>query len=222
MTTFLSNFFASFFGDNVILATILISILPVIELRAGIPFGTNSAFWGELALSNWQSFGWSLLGTSLIVPIIALIFIPILNLLKRIRIFNKLAYAIENRVKSKSEKIEGAEEKCKNFSRGYWKKVLGIFVFVSIPLPFTGVWTGTCIAVFIGLDYLSTCISVICGNVVAGLLITLILQVFPWLNDWLFYIFLILVLVFVLYELIRHFLKKKPKENNSSNQESTD
>ncbi len=209
MTAFLNNLFANVFGDNIILATILISMVPIIELRGAIPFATNPGFWGELAMTNWTALGWSLLGSSLVVPIVAIIFIPIINWLKKIKLFKNLALAIENRVKSKSAKISGADETSQKFSAAWWKKVLAVFVFVAVPLPFTGVWTGTCIAVFIGLDYFTTCLTVAGGNLVAGLLITLILQFFPWLNDYLFYIFIILVFVIIAIELIRHFIKKK-------------
>lgn len=209
MTDFIHSIFASIFNDNVILATILIAMLPVIELRGAIPFATNPGFWGAAAMNQWQAFGWSLLGSSAIVPIVALIFLPLINWLKKIKLFSKIANWFENRIKSKTTNIENSEEKSKLFSPSYWKKMLAIFVFVAIPLPLTGVWTGTCIAVFIGLDYISTCLSVIAGNIVAGLIITLILEFFPWLNGWLFYIFLILVAVFVIYELVKYFIKKK-------------
>ncbi len=214
MTEFLNNLFATVFNDNIILATILIAMLPVVELRGAIPFATNFGFWGDLAMNQWTAFGWSLLGSSAIVPIVALIFLPIIKWLKTTRLFGKLATAIENRVKSKTTNIENAEEKSKRFSKAYWKKMLAIFVFVAVPLPFTGVWTGTCIAVFIGLDYISSCVSVIAGNVVAGLLITLILEFFPWLNNWLFYIFLIIIAVIVVYELIKFLISKKKTQNN--------
>lgn len=214
MTEFLHNLFATVFNGNVILATILIAMLPIIELRGAIPFATNPGFWGGFALNQWEAFGWSLLGSSAIVPIIALLFLPIINWLKKTKLFKKLALYIEDRVKSKSSNIEKADEKSKRFSKAYWKKLLAIFIFVAVPLPFTGVWTGTCIAVFVGLDYMSTCISVICGNIVAGLLITLILQFFPWLNNWLFYIFLILIAVVVIYEIIKIVINKKRAQRN--------
>lgn len=214
MTELIHNIFATIFGDNIVLATILIAMVPIIELRGAIPFATNTGFWSSIALNNWTAFGWSLLGSSAIVPLIALISIPMINWLKRTKLFGKLANALESRIKSKASTIEGAEEKAKRFSKSYWKKVIGIFIFVAIPLPMTGVWTGTCVALFIGLDFWSTCISVICGNVVAGLLITLILQFFPWLNDWLFYIFLILIALVLLYELIRFIVSKKKKTKN--------
>ena len=217
MTEILSNFFATVFGDNVILATILIAMVPIIELRGAIPFATNTNFWNIHALTNWTAFGWSLLGSSLIVFLVALIFIPIINWLKKTKLFGRIALAIENRIKSKSESIAGAEEKSVRFSKTFWKKVIAVFIFVAIPLPLTGVWTGTCIAVFVGLDYWTTCLTVIGGNVIAGILITLILVFFPALNNYLFYIFMGLVLLFIAYEVVRHLIKKcKSKDVNST------
>lgn len=207
--SFISDLFVKIFDGNVVLATILIAMVPIIELRGAIPFATNTSLWGSLAISNWKAMGWALLGSSIIVPIIALIFIPIINWLKRTKLFGKLASAIENRIKNKADSISNGEQKSERFSPAYWKKILAVFVFVAIPLPLTGVWTGTCVAVFLGLDYLSSCITVVLGNAVAGLLIALILKFFPWLNNYLLWIFLALVAIFIIYELIRHFIKKK-------------
>ncbi len=213
MTEFLHNLFVTIFNDNVILATILISMIPIIELRGAIPFGTNPGFWGSLALNHWESFGWSLLGSCAIVPILALIFLPIINWLKKTRLFHKLAEGIENRIKGKASGINDNNEKSVRFSKSYWKKVLGVFIFVAVPLPLTGIWTGTCVAVFLGLDYFTTCISVIGGNIIAGLLIALILEFFPWLNNYLFYIFIAIIVIVVAYEIIKHLIKKHKNKN---------
>lgn len=204
MTDLIHNIFLTIFGNNYILATILIAMVPIIELRGAIPFATKFC-----SMNNWTAFAWSLLGSSVIVPLIALISIPMINWLKRTKLFGKIANAIEKRIKNKASNFEGAEEKSKKFSKSYWKKMIGVFIFVAVPLPLTGVWTGTCVALFLGLDFLSTCISVISGNIVAGLLITLILEFFPWLNDWLFYIFLIIIAVVILFELIKHLIIKR-------------
>ncbi len=205
----IAEFFSKIFDGNVVLATILIAMVPIVELRGAIPFATNSKLWNTLALSNWKALGYALIGSSIIVPVVALIFKPIINLLKRTKPFSKLANAIENRVRNKATSMTGANEQGARFSRAYWKKVLAVFVFVAIPLPLTGVWTGSCVAVFLGLDYLTTCITVISGNIVAGLAIALILQFFPWLNDWLLWIFLAIVAVIIIYEVVRSIIKKK-------------
>lgn len=213
MTEFLSNLFSNIFGDNIILATVLIAMIPIMEIKGAIAFATNPGFWGELAMNNWEAMGWSLLGDCAIVPIIALVFLPLMNLLKKTKFFHKLAIGIENRIRGKSKDIEGADEKNKPFTRVWWKKVLAVFAFVSIPLPFTGVWTGTCIAVFIGLDYFTTCVIVILGNIVAGVILALMLQFFPWLNSWLFYIFIGIVLLVIVVEIIRHIVKKRKEKD---------
>ena len=218
MTELIHNIFSTLFGDNVKLATILISMIPIIELRGAIPFATNSGFWGDYSLTNWEAFGWSLLGSCLIVPILAITALPIINWLKRTKLFKKIALALENRIKEKSKSIDGAEEKFEKFSKSYWKKSLGIFAFVAIPLPLTGVWTGTVAALFLGLDFYTTCISVILGNVVAGLLISLMLLFFPWLNNWLFYIFILIVATVLIYELIRFVLTKKKSQSSKKEQ----
>lgn len=213
--SFISDLFVRIFNGNIVWATILISMVPIVELRGAIPFATNSKLWGDLALSNWKALGWSLLGSSLVVPIVVAIFIPIITWLKRTKLFGKLAGAVENRIKSKAENIGVENGENKKFSASYWKKILAVFVFVAIPLPLTGVWTGSCVAVFVGLDFLSTCVVVILGNIVAGLLIALILEFFPWLNNYLLWIFLAIVALVIVYEIIKHFIKRR-NENNTT------
>lgn len=217
MSEFFSTLFSHIFGNNIILSTIFISMVPVVELRGAIPFATNTQIWKNLALSNWQAFGWSLLGSCLIVPVLAGLFLPIIKWLKNTKAFKKFAILIENIIKNKAKSNENAEniEKLQKFTKKWWKRVVETFIFVAVPLPFTGVWTGTCVAVFMGLDFLTSCITVILGNIVAGLLITLILQFFPWLNNWLIYIFIAIVVIILLYIIIKAIIHKvKSKKAN--------
>ena len=213
MSEIIGKFFVEVFGNNVALATVLISMMPVIELRGAIPFATNSNFWSAKTLSNWSAYGWGALGSSAIVPILALLFFPLMKLLKKIKCFRKIANGIENSLTRKAESIGDVNQECKIFSSLYWKKFVAIFIFVAVPLPLTGVWTGTCLALFIGLDYASSCCSVIVGNLIAGFIITIILEFFPALNNWLFYIFLILIFVVALYSLIKHLIHRKNNKN---------
>lgn len=221
MTEFIREVFSTIFGENVILATIIIAMLPIIELRGAIPFGMSIEFWGTNALSNISSFVWSFLGSSLVVPIIALLFIPILNWFKKTKIFSKLADKIENRIKNKTDKINEDAEKnnvyreivCdselqKKNRRRRLLKALGLFVFVAIPLPLTGVWTGTCIGVMLGFNFWQTCAIVIWGNLCAGLIITFICSIFPNFTTIILYVFLACVVVFALYGFISSNIKK--------------
>lgn len=204
----MQEFFAKIFGDNVILATVLIAMLPIVELRGAIPFGMSVSFWGEKALTATQSFLWSFLGSSLVVPILALIFIPVLNWLKGTKLFHNIAEKLENRIKTKSDKIEDDAKSDKKNRSKFWLKAVGLFVFVAIPLPLTGVYTGTCIGVMLGFNFWQTCGIVIAGNLCAGLIMTFVCSVFPQFTNIILYVFLALVVFFVLYEVIKGLVKK--------------
>ena len=97
-----------------------------------------------------------------------------------------------------------------------------IFGFVAVPLPLTGVWTGTCVAVAIGLKYWQVVLSCILGNMVAGLIIMTVCAVFPQITTILFVIFLVIILLMIVYSLIKHFVSKisKSKESSQSQMQS--
>ena len=85
-------------------------------------------------------------------------------------------------------------------------------IFVAIPLPLTGVWMGTCLAVVLGLNFWETMASTIVGNLIAGIIISTICVIFPQFTHWLIYIFLILVIIVTLFEIIRNkIIKNKIK-----------
>lgn len=229
MTEFIENIFSNLFGNNVVLATILIAIVPVIELKGAIPFSMSPQIWGVAALPYWEAFLYGLVGSSMVVPILALIYIPIINWLKKTKLFKKLAEKLENRVNSKKERleektqidntnIESSGENKNNvdvqnkkivYNKKFFLKLFGVFAFVAIPLPLTGVWTGTCVAIALGLGFWWTCASVILGNVVAGLLITLISSLFGDATLIFFYILIAIILVFFVVKLILKLIKNK-------------
>lgn len=228
MTEAIQEIFKNIFGNNVILATILISMLPIIELRGAIPFGMSKTFWGANALKSWESFAFSFLGSSLVVPIIALLLKPILSWLKKTKLFKSLALKLENSFKKKSKKIEAdmkvedadtssdenvpldtSNEKRKTvYDKGFFLRLFGITLFVAIPLPLTGVWTGTAIAVMMNIPFGWTCLSVILGNLIAGLIMQTICAVFPNFTTWILIIFLCVTAVLIIYYLIKNKIKK--------------
>ena len=139
-------------------------MIPIVELRGAIPFGAAKSFWGENALSLWESFAYSVLGSTLVCVILTFLFWPILKWLKHTKLFNKLAGFIERKLHKNSESIDKKADAEKNEKRVWLIKFLGVFMFVAVPLPLTGVWTGTCLALFIGLSKKDTMISVISGG----------------------------------------------------------
>ncbi len=208
MSAWLKSLFAAIFGANSELATFIISMIPIVELRGAIPFGSAVSFWGENALPLWESFLIALAGSSLICVILTFIFQPIFSWLKKTKLFKKFADWLERKLKRKSENIENKTDVQENSKKKLWIKILGVFCFVAIPLPLTGVWTGTCLALFIGLNRKQTMLSVLSGNAVAGGLMMLISYFFADNTSIVLYGFLVLVVIFVLYEIIKSLVLK--------------
>ncbi len=208
MSEWIKELFVTIFGENSWLATTIISMIPIVELRGAIPFGAASDFWGEHALELWKSFLFSLLGSTLVCIILTFLFWPIFKWLKSTKMFKKLALWVERKLNKNAEGIEKKTQSEKDAKKIKWLKRFGIFGFVAIPLPLTGVWTGTCLALFIGLSKKETMISVILGNIVAGLLMTMISYFFKDNTMIVFYAFFILVGVFIVYEVIKSLIRK--------------
>ena len=196
-------------------------MLPIIELRGAIPFAMSIDFWGINAINNVSAFWWSFLGSSLVVPIIALLFIPFVNWLKRTKLFSKLALRLESEIKQKTDKInKDAEEKSQSYiekidtnssekqNKKTWLRVLGLFFFVAVPLPLTGVWTGTCIGVMLGFNFWQTCAIVIGGNLMAGLIVTFVCSIFPAFTTIILYIFVGFIVALLLFGLIKRVVKR--------------
>lgn len=211
MAEFIGGIFASIFGTHSALATIIISMFPIIELKGAIPIGMSVDYWGSYALSGMESFLFSLIGSSIVVPIIALVFTPILNWLKKTKLFKSIGNFIDEKVTKHSQKLEGDIKKSKSKSKAIIKW-LGIFAFVAVPLPLTGVWTGTCVAVVIGLKFWQTCLSVILGNIVAGLIIMFVCSIFPEIITILSIIFLAIVLCMLIWVIVQIILNSRKKK----------
>lgn len=208
MTEWLKTLFVSIFGTNSELATFFISMIPIIELRGAIPFGTATALWGEQALSLPMSLLFSILGSSLVCVILTFMFMPVFKWLSRTKVFKKLAEFIENKLSKHSKEMDEKTQKEQNEKRILRIKLIFIFVFVAIPLPLTGVWTGTCLALFVGLNRRQTMFSVISGNIVAGLLMILVTLLFNDNTIVVLYGFLILAVIFTGFEVIKMLVQK--------------
>lgn len=223
MTELIGEIFSKIFNDNVILATILVSMVPIMELKGGIPFGMSEAFWGVNALGRWKAFWWAYLGCSIVVVILYFSFVPIMKFFKKTKMFKGLAKFIDNRIKKQSSKmevenVESVQESSSNEeaeimlkhddNKKRLYKILGVFIFTAIPLPLTGVWMGTCISVMIGLNFWEMLVAVELGNLIAGIIISTICVMFPQFTHWLIYIFLILVVIVIIVEVVKSKLNK--------------
>ncbi|MDD4315858.1 MAG: small multi-drug export protein [Clostridia bacterium] len=155
---------------NDYVVTFIISMIPMIEVRGAIPVAL------KVGMNPWVAYFFSCVSALLICPVLFFFLKPLLNALKRTRLFKNIAAAIEDSFKGKAKKIEDkADSKIiadeKKIKRTDFYKMLGLFVFVAIPLPMTGVWTGTAVAVFLNMDMKKSFIPLVLGNFVAGLII---------------------------------------------------
>lgn len=162
------DFISNLIGNDA-LATVLMSFLPLIELKGGIVFA-----WGKFFFI--KTFILAYVGSSVAFLLVFWLLRPLIALLKKISVFNKFACSIENYFK---QKANTTLEKQKNKNKALvlsenMLKILGVFIFVAIPLPMTGVWTGTAIAVFLNLSFFKAILPVCLGNLVAGLLVSLL------------------------------------------------
>ena len=137
------------------MATFLFSLLPVVELRGGLPFG---AALGLDPLSN--AFA-AILGNMLPVPFIILFIRHIFRWLKRFDFTRNLVIKLETKAYTKGHNIKKYE----------W---FGLCIFVAIPLPGTGAWTGALIAALLNMNYKRSITSIFVGLLIATILVSLV------------------------------------------------
>lgn len=130
-------------------------MLPIIELRGAIPVGAASG------LPWYANYLLCCIGNILPVPIILLFVEYVLNFMKKTRHLDKIAYWVEE----KAEKYKGQVTKYATW---------GLLLFVAIPLPGTGAWTGSLVAAFIKMNKKTAFLSVLGGVLIAGVIVTLI------------------------------------------------
>lgn len=134
---------------------VIISMLPIIELRGAIPV----AF--ALGMPLIPSFIISVIGNLLPVPFILWLITPVCNWLKKTKMLAWFPEFLERKVEKNKEKVT----KYANF---------GLFLFVAIPLPGTGAWTGALIASFLNFKFRDALIAIVGGVVVAGIIMSIV------------------------------------------------
>lgn len=137
-----------------VLTTFFVSMVPVIELRGAIPIGVG------LGLGHFEAMIISILGNILPVPFIVLFIRNIFAWIRRnLPKLDSMVTKIEEKAHMKSEQVIK------------WQ-ALGLCIFVAIPLPGTGAWTGALIAALLDIRLRKALPSIALGVVIAGLLIT--------------------------------------------------
>ncbi len=144
------------------LVTFLVSMVPLIELRGAVPIGLSNLF-GE-AIPIIPLYIICILGNMLPVPIIFFFARKVLEWGKDKKIIGKFfTFCIE-----KGEK--GGKKLQEKAGKGLY---VALFLFVGIPLPGTGAWTGTLAASFLDMDFKKSTIAIMAGVVLAGIIMGL-------------------------------------------------
>ena len=131
------------------LAVTIISMLPVVELRGGIPFARL------LKLPLGQAIFFSIVGNTIPIPFLLLFINKIFDWLRPTKHLGKFVRKMETRAMNKSGSIAKAE---------FW----GLVAFVGIPLPGTGGWTGSLIASLLKVDTKKAFAAIMLGIAVAA------------------------------------------------------
>lgn len=133
----------------------LVSMIPLLELRGSI---LAAGFMNVPFLPTYIS---AVIGNMIPIPFILLFIEKIFELMKRTKHFHKIPDKIQEKAMKKSDQIE---------KYGYW----GLFLFVAIPLPGTGAWTGSLLAVLFRLKPIKSFFFILLGVMTAGLVMSLL------------------------------------------------
>lgn len=171
------------------IVVMLLAALPIAEARIALPLGI------KYGMSTAAATFYSFLGSSAAALLLCACFLPIMNKLSQSKVFGKLSQRILNVFKIKSQKIN------------YDKAALSLCAFVAVPLPLTGVWTGSAIASVLGLSYIRSVASVIAGNLIACIIIAFISTLLSEYINIILWAFAALAITSVIVAILKNFKK---------------
>lgn len=130
-------------------AVFIISMIPILELRGGLLAASL------LKISAAKALPICIVGNIIPIPFILLFIRQIFKWMKKTKTFRGLITKLENGAMGKSDQIKRYE-------------FLGLLLFVGIPLPGTGAWTGALIASLLEVDIKKSSIAILCGLFMAS------------------------------------------------------
>ena len=166
MAETLTQFFQGLGLSNEVVIFI-ISMLPVVELRGGIIMAAL------LGMKWYVAVPICIVGNLLPIPLVLKFVRRILDFLKKSKHLKKIIEWFEERTKNKGKNIENG-----------W--LAGLIVFVGIPLPGTGAWTGSLAADLFRIDFKKSMFAVTVGVLIAAAIVTVICYAFTALASQIF------------------------------------
>ena len=155
METLIEKIVELFGGLGKEIVVFIVSLLPILELRGGLLAASI------LKLDFLPAYIISILGNVLPIPFVLLFLEKIFEWLKKFNFTNKLITKLEKKILSKKSGID---------KYGY----IGLLLFVGIPLPGTGAWTGTGLAVLLKLDKKKSFIYIMLGVIMASIIMSIL------------------------------------------------
>ena len=197
------EFFADNFSNCVFLAVIILALIPTVESKVAIPFGLSYAIWGDATLSPFVAFICAFIGSMLPCFIIIFIVRKIKNKTTGF-VHDKFLQKVQKRYQ---KKLDDLDKKEKTF-----QKLVLLALFVAVPLPLTGVYSGSLIAGLSDLKIFSSFVAIAVGELLSCLAILILCMLF---ENSVFYIFitsLIILGVFLIFEICFALIKKLYKK----------
>lgn len=136
-------------------AVMIVGALPVSELRGAIPLALS------FGIPLQKAFWLSVLGNSIIVVPALFLFQPVTEWLRKFKIWSRFFDWIFERTRKKADTVQKYES-------------LGLMMFVAIPLPMTGAWSGIIAASLFKIKFRYAFPAIICGILIAGIIVSLL------------------------------------------------
>ena len=145
------------------LIVVIVSALPIVELRGALPIAIKL-----FHMSWYWALCLAIIGNLLPVPFLLLFLESLAKVVSRVDSGKKLVDWVFRRTRQRGRTIERYEK-------------IGLALFVAIPLPMTGAWTGSIAAFLFGLKFNFALLSIFCGIIIAGAIVTS-LSLLGWLG----------------------------------------
>ena len=126
-----------------------LSMVPVVELRGAIPLGI------AMKLNPVYIYMVCVIGSSIISVPVVLMFRQVIDYLRHRKYFNKVIRWIDKKIEGRAKKLKAAS-------------ILGLIVFVGVPLPTTGSWSGSALASIFKMRVVESLLGIFIGNAIAG------------------------------------------------------
>ena len=135
------------------LRIMILSMIPITELRGAIPIGI------ALDLNPIGVYIASVLGSTLVAIPLVLTYRHVVDFLRKKKILLPLLNKIDNKIKNSMKKMKAVS-------------IIGIILFVGVPLPTTGTWTAAAIASILKMRLKDALSGIFIGNLLAGLIVS--------------------------------------------------